>query len=159
MARKFILPIADLVDEYAQYDGVFSFYEGGIRGLIRDAVFESSRREGAPLLLEHYHRNVDPMVEYTLDKFYDNIEIEERCNAAFVEFYKETEPVVRAVTEAVTAEIWNFMQNFLGTTEFVIRDTVRWMDRDLVVIVLSLEESFHKVPDAWLFEPIAYRRI
>ncbi len=162
MARRFILPIADLVDEYAQYDGIFSFYDDGIRGLIRDAVFESSLRQDVPLLLEHHHqrhqRNVDPLVEYTLDRFYNNLEAEERCNA-FSDFFRETEPVVRAVTEAVTFEIWHFMCTFLGTTNFVVRDSVSWIDRDLDVLVAFGEPVITQVQEIWTFTPIPYRRI
>lgn len=159
MLQRMILPLADILDSYMQYDAIFCFYEGGIRGLIKDAVYESSLRDESSELRAHYrqYRNVDPLVEYALDKFFDNLELVSRSNAVYAELSRDNEMVIRFVTEAIVLDIWEVMRVFVGPVEYTVVDhSLKWFHRDMLATLILQVPSRET---SWSFEPLDYRPI
>jgi hypothetical protein len=123
-----ILPTADIVREYETAERTFSFYEDGLRGVIRDLILYSNTGKGSgnyiqDKILREYSNTPEAVTSRIMENF-------------MTEIYVET------LVEVIFNSVSIMMQTLLPHVAHSISVTEhQWNCNDLIIKIKNLDEK------------------
>lgn len=120
-----ILPTADIVREYRDFERLFCFYRNGLKGVIEDIVLFSSPEEEAATkyILEKIVAEYSHTPESILSKMME----------------KDTDTYVELITVALDDSINDMMRTLFPKIKYIIAHMeCRWYCDDLIIKVRKL---------------------
>lgn len=152
-----ILDTGDIVRRYSAYDPLFSFYENGIKDVVKEAALVSGKHKPsyrgdfssdvywdaslAGRITRDWERAVDIALDHSPQSTRDYLQGQNKMDRE----------VIQIVVEQIEEEV-NEMLNFLTDAscyrveEVDPLTTVEWLGNDLVVDVSSLPEEYDGPP-------------
>jgi hypothetical protein len=131
--QKFILPTADLVDRFKDYEYFLVFYEDGIRGLIRDLV----QRQAGYLQYEQELTNTKELFDFVDRRIflYDN------SPEAICSQYNENinwNGILIVLIETLDTLIKETLLGFFNKSNYIIcKHSYEWVGNDLVISFIT----------------------
>jgi len=149
-----ILNTDELVQRYMAYDSLFSFYENGIKDLIKDAVFETGKRNKFRFMgerhLEAYWdqslagrtaRAWEEAIDMALDHSPQSVQDYQQAH------YKVDRDVIHLVAEQIEEEAEQLILSLIKERSFKIlhvnpKHVNEWIGNDLVVEIARVPEEY-----------------
>lgn len=135
-----VLPTAGLVREYADFDQLFSFYEDGLRGLIRDMVLLSDLHAPTEQTsAAEYVRELasDGLVEKVLREYSDSPD----ARFLFHTSSRTREIEVEIAVEMIYQSVMEMMNALLMRAVYeVCKQKWSWLGNDLIAHLTVLED-------------------
>ena len=131
----FILPTAEIIDQYRKFEPLLSFYREGIKGIIRDIIL----MENGSTKFQHFaiRRNkkvmlAETIVERIMRKYNDSPE------AMFQSYFGNDQRAfcVELAAELLYTSVNEMMDSLFGCEEIdVDESTHRWIGNDIIVTI------------------------
>lgn len=146
----YVLPTKDIIQQYNDLDHLFTFYEGGVRAIIRDTILLSSAWK-LELFSERYHLpdNTKPL---TAKGMMDNVmrEYSNSEDAIFQRFSENTtkETFVQIAVENIDYTVSEMMfALFKRQIYTVVKRDWQWFGNDLIVKINTYEYELSRNVD------------
>jgi hypothetical protein len=153
--RPLIMDARPLLDEYGTYAPLFTFYQGGLKDIIKDAV--TTRSFNSPFTTQYQlgHRHPKGLAakvmtdfEFALDHHHDLFGSDTPVALFNLEFAQNNLDAIRFVADAIEDEVDQFLFYHLRTRLFEIAQEgsgeqflPRWSGRDLLIFIRSLSQK------------------
>ena len=128
-----ILPTAEIVKEYEAAERTFSFYEDGLRGVIRDLIlYSNAEKKSGNYIQDKILREYSNTPEAVMSRIMEN----------FV-----TEMYIELLVEVIFNSVSNMMQMLLPQTVYTISVIEhQWSCNDLIIKIKNLDEKESYAP-------------
>jgi hypothetical protein len=153
--RLVILATDEIVRRYMTYDSLFSFYEDGVKEVVKQAVLDSGRRK--PYRLDdresevHWMQSLAGRVirewEHELDKHFNLDDSLQDHEMNDLKRYRTERDVIQLVVEQIEEDVDRLIQTFTGERRYRVRrlDPLmghgEWLQNDLVVEIGQIQEA------------------
>jgi len=148
-----ILDTDDLVRRYTAYDPLFSFYENGIKDIIKEAVLRAGSKKVsywgdydsdlvwgtslAGLVSRDWERAIDMSLDHSPHLVHDYLQGQNKMDRE----------VIQIVVEQIEEEVDQMLHRLTDSNRFRVSEMTEgqdsaWIGNDLVVTVVSLPEEY-----------------
>jgi hypothetical protein len=130
---KVILPTIDLCQEFENFELLMSFYEGGLRGVIRDLI----------LVNENYQYNFKYQDEDLIDKIVRDYKNSPDAVISYISENTDKSEFIYLASLAINRSVTNMMAAIFQRTVFdICKERWRWIGDDLCIHIEVLEDRF-----------------
>lgn len=133
----YLLPTADIVREFKQYDAVFYFYEEGIKGIVRDVVLFSTGNDpeaGIDVKQMVMNRVNEEIDRHDLIRYYENTHGSQWPTLVIELIIEQIEQAVRVMLDSI------FMQLFYEVSWK--GDSYDWLGDDMMAKIRILRKNY-----------------
>ena len=124
----YILPTAEIIYQFKEFEELLAFYPGGLRGIVRDCIL----RADSDLITECSNRITETVVEDVV------MEYENSADAVLQRFMENTSNAtyVEVIAETIEIAIRDMLIPLFGLINYaVVPKTFQWKNDDIVILV------------------------